>query len=240
MSFFQRDTKTVYPHQKEAIASFTNRVYGWMAIGLAFTASIAFFIYQSGAYKVLMPFWWVWAFATFGVAMAINTTVQRASVGSVVALFLAYSGLEGIFFGTILPAFAFTYGGGVIWTAFLTASMIFTSAMLYGMFTRADLTSLGRILRLGLIALLGLTLIFFVLSFFVHLTWVNLLISYFGLAIFVGLTAYDAQTIRQFSLMAEPNSVASYKLSLVMALKMYINVIMIFWYLLQIFSSSRR
>ena len=72
------------------------------------------------------------------------------------------------------------------------------------------------------------------------MTWANLFISYLGLVIFVGLTAYDAQTIRSFSMQADIASVASYKLSLIMALRMYINVIMIFWYLLRIFSSSRK
>jgi uncharacterized protein len=118
--------------------------------------------------------------------------------------------------------------------------VIFLAAMLYGKFTRSDLTSLGRILRIALIGFMGITLLYFILSFFVPMTWAMVLISYLGLILFVGLTAYDAQTIRSFSLMAQPDSAASYKLSLVMALKMYINVIMIFWYLLQIFSSSRR
>lgn len=240
MSFFQRQPKTIYPRDEAAVSSFTNRVYGWMAIGLSLTAAVAYFIYSSSAYKVLMPFWWVLAFATFGIAMAINTTISRARVGTIAALFLAYSGLEGVFFGTVLPAFAYAYGGAVIWSAFLTAAVIFTSAMLYGMFTKSDLTSLGRLLQVGLFGLIGISLLYFLLSFFIQVTWANLIISYLGLAIFVGLTAYDAQTVREFSLRAEPNSAASYKLSLVMALKMYINVIMIFWYLLQIFSSSRK
>jgi FtsH-binding integral membrane protein len=110
----------------------------------------------------------------------------------------------------------------------------------YGMFTKNDLTTLGRILTFGVIGLALVTLIFMVLSFFMHLPMLDLLISYLGLAIFVGLTAYDAQTIRKFSQQAEINSVASYKLSMIMALKMYINVIMIFWYLLRIFSNNRR
>lgn len=234
------DQKTVYPHNAAAISMFTSRVYGWMSIGLAFTAAIAFFIYRTGAYAALMPFWWVWGFATFGIALAINASIQRAKVGTVIALFLSYSGLQGIFFGTVLPAFAITFGGGIIWSAFLTASVVFLSAMLYGKYTKSDLTGLGRILRVALIGFVALTLLYFVLSFFISMTWANLAISYLGLIIFVGLTAYDAQTIRSFSLMADVNSTASYKLSLVMALKMYINVIMIFWYLLQIFSSSRR
>lgn len=227
---------------QSSIATFSTRVYGWMAIGLAFTAAVAYFIYASGAYAVLMPFWWVWSLGTFGIAMAINFMIQRISIGGAIGLFLAYAGLEGILFGTILPVFAASYGGHVIWTAFATAGVIFTVGMFYGMFTKSDLTTLGRILSFALIGLIGVSLIYMVMSFFMHLPLMNLLISYLGLAIFVGLTVYDAQTIRRFSVMAsqEGDSVASYKLSLIMALKMYINVIMIFWYLLQIFSSNNR
>lgn len=237
MGMYERD---YIIQDKRAVSSFSSRVYGWMSIGLAFTASIAYFIYQSGLYQSLMPFWWVWAFGTFGIAMGMNAALKRATIGTVVGLFLAYAGLEGILFGTILPVFAAAYGGAIIWTAFATASVVFGLAMCYGMFTRSDLTALGRILTFGLIALVALSLLFMILSFFISLTWMHLFISYLGLAIFVGLTAYDAQTIRAMSTQVEVNSIAGYKLSMVMALKMYINVIMIFWYLLQILSSNSR
>ncbi len=224
----------------QAVGTFSTRVYGWMAIGLGVTAFIAYFLYRSALYVKLMPFWWVFAFAAFGIAMSFNAGLKRLSIGGVIGLFLTYAALEGVIFGTILPVFAAAFGGQVIWSAFLTASAIFALAMGYGMFTKNDLTSLGRILTFGLIGLIALTFLFMILSFFTPMPFANLLISYLGLAIFVGLTAYDAQTIRAYSMQVDVNSVASYKLSMVMALKMYINVIMIFWYLLRIFSSGRR
>jgi FtsH-binding integral membrane protein len=235
MGFYDRDLT----QEKDKLATFSSRVYGWMAIGLGLTALIAYAVYSSGIYVKLMPFWWVWSFGTLGVAMAINFSIQRISIQGAIGLFLTYAGLEGILFGTILPAFAAAYGGQMIWSAFATASVIFGLAMGYGMFTKSDLTTMGRILSFGLIGLIALSLLFFILSFFMPMGLANLLISYLGLVIFVGLTAYDAQTIRQMSMQVRDNeTVASYKMSLIMALKMYINVIMIFWYLLQIFSSS--
>jgi uncharacterized protein len=228
------------PRAAQTVGTFSSRVYGWMAIGLGFTAAIAYAIFRTGLFIKLMPFWWVWAIATFGVALGFNASIQRFTLGGVIGMFLAYAGLQGIMFGTILPAFAAAFGGQIIWLAFLTASAIFLIAMGYGIFTKSDLTSLGRILSLALLGLIAVTFIYMILSFFIQMPLMNLLISYLGLGIFVGLTAYDAQTIRQFSLQADVRSVASYKLSMVMALKMYINVIMIFWYLLRIFSSSRR
>jgi FtsH-binding integral membrane protein len=225
---------------KRTLSAFVNRVYGWMSIGLGCTAAVAFFIYKSGLYQTLAPFWWVWTLVAFGIAMGINTAIRRASIGTVIGLFLAYASLQGILFGTILPVYAAAYGGSLIWTTFASASLIFGSAMCYGIFTKSDLTSLGRILSLALVGLIAISLLFLVLSFFVSITWMQLVISYLGLIIFVGLTAYDAQTVRAMSTQVEVHSVAGYKLSMVMALKMYINVIMIFWYLLQILSSNNR
>ncbi|MCH9609815.1 MAG: Inner membrane protein YbhL [Chlamydiales bacterium] len=238
MPLYDRDYVQV--QDSRDVGVFSTRVYGWMAIGLAFTAAVAFFVYASGLYVKLMPFWWVWAFGTFGIAMTINRAVSRGSLQTVITLFLAYAGLEGVLFGTILPGFAAAFGGQVIWAAFATAASVFGMAMAYGMFTKSDLTTLGRILTFAVIGLVVVSLIFMVLSFFMEMRLLHLFISWLGLAIFVGLTAYDAQTIRRFSMQADVHSVASYKLSMIMALKMYVNVIMIFWYLLQIFSSGSR
>jgi FtsH-binding integral membrane protein len=223
-----------------ALNAFTTKVYGWMSIGLAFTALVAYFVYATEAYQKLVSFWWFFGIATFSIALIISTAIERLSVPFLALLFLAYSGLEGVFFGILLPGFAKAFGGEVIWSAFATASVVFFIAMAYGAFTKSDLTKIGKILSFAVIGLMAVTLIYFVLSFFITLTWMNLFISYLGLVIFIGLTAYDAQQIRAMSFQINSNPIVAYKLSLVMALRMYVNVIMIFWYLLQIFSSSRR
>jgi uncharacterized protein len=222
-----------------AETSFTMKVYGWMTVGLAFTALIAFYIYQTGSFVKLMPFWWLWTFGALGVSLALNASAHKLSATTMSVLFLVYSGLQGLFFGTVLPGFATAYGGDVIWSAFTTAAAIFGVAVCYGAFTKSDLTSLGNILRIGLYGLLAVTLVYIVMSFFIDVTWMTLLISYLGLAIFVGLTVYEAQQIRQMSHQASGDLVMMRKLSVLMALRMYINVIMIFWYLLQIFASGR-
>ncbi len=232
------DRNTIQVQDARDIGVFSTRVYGWMALGLAFTAAIAFFLAQTGLYLTLAPFWWIWGLATFGVAIGIQRAVQSSSLPTVIGLFFTYAGLEGMLFGTVLPLFAQEFGGQVIWAAFGGAAVVFTMAMLYGIWTRSDLTSMGRILSFGLIGLIVLSVIALVLSFFVPVTFLQVVISWVGLVLFVGLTAYDAQTIRAMSLQADVRSVASYKLSMIMALKMYINVIMIFWYLLQIFANS--
>ncbi|EPJ32919.1 inhibitor of apoptosis-promoting Bax1 family protein [Chlamydia psittaci 06-1683] len=90
----------------------------------------------------------------------------------------------------------------------------------------------------ALIGLLLVSVIFALVSIFVYMPIFYLLICYLGLAVFVGLTVVDAQAIRRAAQNVGNDDDLSYKVSLIMALKMYCNVIMIFWYLLQIFSSS--
>ncbi len=222
------------------VNTFATQVYGWMSVGLALTAFIAWFVFKTGLYAKLLPFWWVTAIGTFAIAMMISSRMSSLSFTGLASLFLGYAALEGIFFGCMLPGFAAAFGGQVIWAAFATASTVFGIAVLYGVLTKSDLTSLGRILSIAVIGLVVITLLYMVMSFFMPMTRMMLVISYLGLIIFTGLTAFDAHQIKKLSQQVNGYSLASCKLSLLMALRMYINVIMIFWYLLQIFSSSSR
>lgn len=234
------ERREVYVEDKKSLSTFSARVYGWMAMGLGVTAFVTFFLMHTGLYRVMAPLSLFWVIGTLGIAFGFNAAVKNAGIGLVAGLFLAYSVLQGMLFGTILPAYASAFGGGIIWVAFASAAVIFLLAMAYGLTTNSDLTKMGRILSFGVIGLIAMSLLMLVLSFFMQVTFLHLMISYVGLAIFVGLTAFDAQKIRAMSTQVDANSVIGYKLSIVMALSMYINVIMIFWYLLQIFSSNRK
>lgn len=235
MGLYDRD---YYIQDSRSSGTFASRVYGWMTAGLGVTTFVSLGLYFSGLYRVLFPFWWVWCLATLGVSLYINAKIDRLSVPSVMRLFLLYSFLDGLFFGTLVPVYAYQYGGGVVWAAFGTAGLVFGLSAGYGAVTKSDLTHLSKILMMALVAFMLVTLVFAVVSIFVFLPIFYLLICYVGLAIFVGLTVVDAQNIRRMAAAVGNNSDLSYKLSLIMALKMYVNVVMIFWYLLQIFSSS--
>lgn len=242
MSFNQRNVfRSTKPKVSvEGVNSFATQVYGWMSIGLALTAFVAWFTFKTGLYIKLMPFWWVTALGTFLISMGMVSMLNRLSFTALAGMFLSYAGLQGIFFGCMLPGYAAAFGGQIIWAAFATAALVYGIAIIYGVVTKSDLTSLGRILTVAVIGLIAITLFYVVLSMFMPVTKFTLIISYLGLIIFTGLTAYDANQIKKMSEQTDGYSLASCKLSLVMALKMYINVIMIFWYLLQIFSSSNR
>lgn len=114
MGLSERDYAFNQNPSQIALSSFATKVYGWMTAGLALTAVIAYIIYATGLYQTLMPMWWFWGLATFGIAMTISTMIQKLSVPGLAMLFLAYAALEGIFFGTLLPAYANAFGGSVI------------------------------------------------------------------------------------------------------------------------------
>lgn len=239
MSLYDRDY--VRPSGDEGVvAAFASRVYWWMTIGLGITSSVAYLLAKSGFYVALMPYTMLLILGTLGITFFISRKAQTMTFPAMAGWMIAYAVIEGLFFGTILPIYAMAYGGDVIWMAFVTAAVLYGIAATYGSVTRSDLTHIGRLLTMGVIALIAMTFLFFIMSFFMDVTWFMLLISYLGLGIFVGLTAYDAQTIRRLSMQAGANTSASNKFALMMSLKMYTNVIMIFWYLLQIFSMGRR
>ncbi|MFT4552267.1 MAG: FtsH-binding integral membrane protein [Chlamydiales bacterium] len=239
MSIYERDYLRQSSHTEAQVSTFATRVYGWMAVGLALTAFIAYTIFKTGAYISILPYAWLCGLATLGIAFTMGGMLERLSFTSMTGLFLSYAAVQGVFFGAVLPIYAASYGGGVIWTAFASAAGLYGLAVGYGMITKSDLTNLGRLLNVALIGFIGITFIYVILSMFYHLPMLHLMICYAGLVMFIGLTAYDAQQIRDYSCRADSNTLMGYKMSLMVALRMYINLIMIFWYLLQILTSRR-
>ncbi|MBJ7450232.1 MAG: Bax inhibitor-1/YccA family protein [Parachlamydiales bacterium] len=225
---------------EKQVSTFATKVYGWLTFGLGITAVVAYLIVSTKLFMYILPFWWVATGAAFIIGMSINMLVNKLSFPTLSLLFSLYAVAQGVFFGTVLPMFISMAGGQVVWTAFATAAVIYGAAVLYGTCTKSDLTSMGKILWFAVIGLIGLTLLQFALSFFMTLTKMQIMISYLGLAIFVGLSAFQAQQIRQMAQKVDGNSVIAYKMALMMAFQMYVNVIMIFWYLLQIFSSQKK
>lgn len=108
MGLYERD----YIQYSRSSGTFAARVYGWMTAGLGVTTLVSLGLYFSGWYRMLAPFWWVWCFATLGVSLYINAKIDRLSVPSVMKLLLVYSLLDGLFFGTIVPIYAYQYAGG--------------------------------------------------------------------------------------------------------------------------------
>lgn len=236
-----KDRLTIEPASSSSasVSAFASQVYGWLTSGLGLTSLIAFLCYRNDWFMALAPFNFVIILAAFGVSMVISLGINRLSFATAAVLFMTYSLLQGLMFGIILPLYAMQYGGDIVWVAFATAGVLFATATIYGRYTRSDLTQVAQLLNFGVLALLIISVVFAILSFFMRLPMMDLIIAYIGLGIFVGLIVTDSQQIRRVSEQIPMNGEGSYKLSLLMALRMYINVIMVFLYLLRILSSSR-
>lgn len=224
---------------QSSVATFASQVYTWLTAGLGITAVLAFLCYQNNWYISLAPWAMPISLGALGVSLVVSAGINRISYMTAAALFISYSLLQGLMFGIILPLFAMQYGGDVIWVSFATASALFATASLYGRWTKSDLTEVSKLLNFGVLALFVISLVFMIMSFFMQLRGMDLIIAYGGLIIFVGLIVTDSQKIRQLSEEVGMQTESSQKMALLAALGMYINVIMVFWYLLRIFANAR-
>ena len=143
-------------------------------------------------------------------------------------LFVLYSAINGVMLSSIFLIYTTSSIASVF---FITAGTFAVMAFI-GYTTKTDLTSMGKIL---LMALIGLIIASLVNVFFVKSTGFDLILSYAGVLIFVGLTAYDSQKIKQMLLMAPDAGEGAQKLALLGALSLYLDFINLFIYLLRIF-----
>ena len=180
------------------VARFFNAVYGWMAAGLALTAVVAWFV--AGNEAVMRQVFGdrcslACSSPNWRLVWVVSASVNRISAGAATALFLLYAGLNGLTLSIIL----LVYTKAVIGSAFLVTAGMFGAMSLYGMFTKRDLSGLGRLLFM---ALIGIILASVVSVFFTHgeNRGLSIAINYLGVLIFVGLTAYDTQKLKVYAL----------------------------------------
>ena len=157
-----------------------------------------------------------------------SLAINRLSAGAAAAIFLVYAVLNGV---TLAPLLL-VYAQATVAKAFFTASGMFLAMSLYGMVTKRDLSTLGRVLFMALIGLIVATLI----NLFMGSTMMDWLISLAGVVIFAGLTAYDTQKLNQIGERAEENETYK-KLAIIGALSLYLDFVNIFIYLLRLFGN---
>ena len=215
--------------------SFINKVYTWMTLALSITGFIALRTLQSyelmnmllssgGGIMVLF-------LIELGIVFWLVRNIEKMSSNMAIGLFLLYSALNGLTLSVIL--FAYT-GASVASTFFITAGT-FGVMSLYGYFTKKDLTAWGNLLIMGFIGVL----IASVVNIFLRSEGLYYLISYIGVLIFVGLTAYDTQKIKRMSLEIDANSEAGKKGAIMGALALYLDFINMFIFLLRIMGNRR-
>ena len=225
----QKNQPLAYP-QEAVFSNFMQRVYQWMAMGLALTGLISFLTLQSvGLLKFLLHGGlWVFFIAELGIVFWLSARVQKISAQAAALGFFIYATLNGITISTLLLVYT---AASVSLTFFITA-MTFAGVSLYGWATKQDLTSVGSFCFMAMIGLIIAT----VVNMFFHSTMANLILSYFGVAIFIGLTAFDTQRLKAIH-RSTPD--APEQLAIFGALMLYLDFINMFLWLLQIFGRRR-
>lgn len=213
--------------------AFVRSVYGWMFGGLLLTAFAALWVVMSPAMQSLVianPIVRIGLMvAEIGIVIFLSFRLTSMSAGTAAGAFLVYSFLNGLTLSVIFWA----YSGGSIVQAFVTSAGMFAAMSVYGTVTKRDLTSWGSFLFMGLIGIVLSS----VLNIFLKSNALSFAVSIIGVFIFVGLTAYDTQKIRA---MATVNGPLRENLGVMGALRLYLDFINIFLFMLRLFGGGRR
>jgi FtsH-binding integral membrane protein len=218
-------------HSQEAVFSnFMQRVYQWMAMGLALTGLAAFVTLGNASLLrfLLHGGMWLLFIAELVLVIWLTRSIQKISVQAATIGFLAYSVLNGITLSSIF----LVYTSASISSTFFITAMTFAGVSVYGWVTRQDLTSVGSFCFMALIGVIVASIV----NWFVHSPVFYWIISYCGVAVFIGLTAYDTQRLKTIH-QNMPN--APEQLAIVGALMLYLDFINMFLFLLQIFGRRR-
>ena len=219
----------------QKLSSFMAGVYGWMSCALALTAGTAYYVASVPAIFTYIYTHSVILFGLFfvqiGLVVAITVLLKRISFITALVLFLLYATTLGITLSSIF----YVYTESSILSTFLTTALMFSFMSLYGYVTKADLTSVGN---MSMMALVGL-IIGMVVNMFLKSAQFDYVLSGIGVVVFVLLTAYDTQKIKQMArpMLAEKELIE--KVTLLGALVLYLDFINLFLYLLR-FMGKRR
>ena len=218
-----------------AFPALMRKVYVWMTLALVITGFTAFGIASNPgiAYAIVTNrlLFWGLIIAEFGLVIGISGAINRLSIATATLLFIAYSIVNGATLSVIFMAYTMTSIASVF---FITAGT-FAAMAFIGYTTKTDLTSLGKILFMGLIGIIIAT----VVNIFIGSSMLNMIVSYIGVVIFVGLTAYDSQKIKNMLYEADSLSEEAQKLALLGSLTLYLDFINLFLMLLRIFGNNR-
>jgi FtsH-binding integral membrane protein len=219
------------------VNSFVRSVYNWMAIGLGLTGVVAYGVANSpGVTEVIFGSQLIFfglIIAQLAMVFMISARIQRMQASTATMLFIVYSALNGATLSSIFLA----YTQSSITSTFFICAATFTACSVYGWTTRRDLTTMGGFLTMGLIGIV----IASVVNMFFQSGAVSTIVSYVGVLVFVGLTAYDTQEIKNMA-MSQPADIdagAVRKGAILGALKLYLDFINLFLMLLRIFGGRR-
>ena len=219
-----------------AFPALMRKVYVWMTLALIITGVTAYGVAHS---EVLMQsvydsrgVFWALLLAELGLVYGISRFIDRLSLTTATLLFILYSALNGATLSVIFLA----YSADVITKVFFITAGTFGVMAAFGYFTKTDLTGLGKLLIMALVGLIIASLVNLLL---LKSSSFDLILSYIGVLVFVGLTAYDSQKIKRMLAQAEDMGEGAQKTALLGSLTLYLDFINLFLYLLRIFGRER-
>jgi FtsH-binding integral membrane protein len=223
------DAWTASPAQTaERVSAFLWKVYGWMAIGLGITAVVAFAVAGSPAIQQTLVgnrlVFFGLVIAELGLVVVLSARATQMTPGMAAGLFVLYSALNGVTLSIILLA----YTGESVATTFVVTAGMFGALALFGSTTKRSLAGVGQFFMMGLIGLILASLV----GMFWHNDALQFLISVVGVIVFTGLTAWDAQRLKQLALTVAAGQDGGY--AIVGALSLYLNFINLFLMLLRL------
>lgn len=211
------------------------KVYLWMTLALVITGFTAYYVANNetvlGAIYTNQILFWGLIIAELGLVIGLSAAINRLSLSVATLMFVLYSLINGATMSFIF----YVYAKSSITNVFLITAGTFAAMALFGYFTKTDLSSMGKILMMALIGVIIASIV----NIFTKSEGLSIILNYVGVLVFVGLTAYDTQKIKQMMLMAPDAGEGSQKIALLGALSLYLDFINLFLYLLRIFGSRR-
>lgn len=210
--------------------SFIQRVYQWMSAGLALSGFVAF--WTSGQPALLQALagggFFVLVLVELGLVFWLSASINKISAQAAILGFLVYALLNGLTLSFIF----LVYTGASVALTFFIAAASFAGVSLFGWATKTDLTSIGGFLFMGLLGvILGS-----VVNLFLRSPVFDWLLTYAGLAVFIGLTAYDTQQLKRIQ---QSGAGSMEGLAILGALRLYLDFINMFLLLLRLFGRRR-
>ncbi len=236
---FSLRTQSMSPTQARAaeidvgLREYMLRVYNYMASGLALTGAVAYGMTLSETAMQLIfgtPLFWVVALAPLGFVFYLSSRMDRIQASTAQTLFWIFSALMGMSLASIF----IVYTGTSIARVFFITAGTFAGMSLYGYTTKRDLTGLGSFMFMGLIGIIIASLV----NLFLQSSGLQFMISVIGVLVFVGLTAYDTQSIKNIYSGTDSDEVQSKK-AIMGALRLYLDFINLFIMLLHLFGARR-
>ena len=221
-----------YAEPTMSASDYMTRTYRWMACGLLITFAMAYLTATTSLIYLVDSLYLVLTIAELALVFVLSGMVQRLSAGMATTLFMLYSALTGLTLSSIF--LVYTYSS--IASTFVVSGGMFVIMSLYGYTTKRDLSGFGNMLFMALIGIVLASLVNFWLKS-EALMWA---ITYIGVIVFVGLTAYDTQKLKNIGEQIDTRDTSTLrKYSILGALTLYLDFINLFLMLLRIFGNRR-